>query len=100
QPIPYRAVPNLVVVLGERHESLPGQAGRGPAEAMVARLGVPTRVDERVAVRGGEVLHPSVVRGILFALAGEQRVQRVMEVVVPLRIAVDAAAVLRCDEPR
>ena len=67
---------------------------------MVARLRVPPRVDERVAIRGSEVLHASVVGVVLLALAGEQRVQRVMEVVAPLRVAVDAAAVLRRDEPR
>ena len=67
---------------------------------MPAKLRVPIGVDVSLAERGGEIRHRTEVGVVVVALSREQRVQRVVEVVVPLGVATHATALLRSDEPR
>ena len=56
------------------------------------------RVRESLAIRQREIGDGAEVGVVAVAFAGEHRVQRVVEVVVPLRVAADAVRVLRGDE--
>ena len=100
EPVTDRAVPDLVVVLGEHDEPLPGEPGRRSTETVVTKGRVPTGVDVALAERGREIRHRTEVRVVVVALAGEQHVQRVVEVVAPLRVATHPAVGLRGDEAR
>ena len=93
QPVTGRAIAHLVVILRVADEAVEPDAVEWPAVAPLAEAGILPPVDEAVFQRVGEVVDPSEVGVVTGSLAGEQRVQRVMEVVGPL--GVDAVATER-----
>ena len=90
QPVAERAVADLVVVLGEDDEPLGRRVVAG-APKRVAERRRSAVVDERARERLGELRHVAEVGVVALALAGEQRAQRVVEVVGPVRVAAPAA---------
>ncbi len=91
QPVAERPVAHLVVVLREDHEAprLPveGRARRGAAPVLAAVAAV---VDERPLEGLRELGHLAEVGVVAVPLAGQQDVQRVVEVVGPLRVEAPA----------
>ena len=94
-PVAEGAVADLVVVLGEDDEPLGGHVVGGGAEAAMAELRVAAVVDVGAVKRLGQLVDAAEVGVVAVALLGDQRAQRVMEVVGPGGVAVIAAAVAR-----
>src|SRR4030095_8364956 len=67
---------------------------------MSAELGVAAFVDEAGAQRGGDIGDAAEVGVVPAPLAAEQRVQRMVEIVVPLRLEPVAAERAPAAEPR
>ena len=95
-----RSVCHLVVVLAIAGAPVSGKAGdRAPmAPAPAGRL-LPV-VHERVLQRLLQIGHGPEIGVVAVALTGEDRVDRVMEVVAPLRVDAVAAALARRDDTR
>src|SRR6516164_5838618 len=68
-----------------------GDVGRTTAEAAAAKGGILAGVDVAFAIGFGQVAEFSVVLIVAPAVAGEQRAQRVMKAIIPLRVHSDAA---------
>ena len=86
-----RAVADVVVILGENDEALGFQAPRRGAMAPVAKPRIFALVDKSGVHRPCQVLSGSVIEVVAEVLARHDRVQGVVEVVVPLRIEAKAA---------
>jgi hypothetical protein len=76
--------------LVEDHKLLAGPISRRGTEDALAKARVAPVVDERPPERLGEVADAAVVLVVAVALAAEQRPQRVVEVVGPLRVRAPA----------
>ena len=99
-PIAEGPIADLVVILGEDDESLHGYVVGGRAEPAAAKRGVAAIVDVRAVHRLGEVRHRAEVSVVAVVLVGDQRPQRVMEVVGPGGVAVVSAKGDRAHDPR
>src|SRR5262249_52461168 len=101
EPLAQGAVADLVVVLGREDEGARRRAAgpRGTHPAPERRK--PSAVQEAVPQRLGDLLGaPPVVPEVALALAGQERPERVVEVVGPDRVEAEAAAGGRPDQPR
>src|SRR5437773_2509752 len=93
EPLAPRAVAHLVVILAVREEAVGGQIADGTPVAPPAEGGAPPVVHEDVAQRLREVFDAPEIAVVPGVLAGEDGVERVMEVVAPLRVTAPAAVV-------
>ena len=91
QPIAEGPIPDLVVVLVEDHEPLGGQVVGGRAEPPASERRVGAVVDERAVPALGEIGDRAEVGVVPVEVAGDERPQRVVEVVGPRRVATPAA---------
>src|SRR5204863_1643759 len=100
EPLPTHAVADLVMVLREDDE--PRAVARGGPRTVLA-LAI-RRVLADVEVAGGEdmreVADLAEARVVAVLLAGEEDVQRVVEVVAPLRVEAEAEARCGGDDAR
>ena len=92
QPVPQRAVPDLVVILGVDDEATWRDVVGGCAEAPAAEARVGPVVDVRAMERLRQLVHAAEVLVVAVLLGGDDRVQRVMEVVRPRGVAPVPAA--------
>src|SRR5690606_1171727 len=94
------AVADLVVVLEVAEERVAGHAGRRAAVRAAAERRVAAGIDPGAAQRRGDVGERAEVGVVAVALATEYGVQRVMEVVAPLRVEPVATALARPQQAR
>src|ERR671915_1312068 len=90
-----RSVADLVVILEVSQEAVAGQAAGGTSMPAPSKLRVTSVVDEHLTQRLCDVGDRPKVPVVAVALAGENRVQGVMEVVVPLGIEAVATELAR-----
>ena len=91
QAVAERAVADLVVVLAEDDEVLGRAVVGGRAEARLRKVEYSPSCDERAVERLGELGDRPELRVVAVAVAGEQRAQRVVEVVGPGGVVAEAA---------
>src|SRR4051794_31433086 len=84
--IPVRAIAQLIVVLQIGDELMSMKPKRRPAMRPPAMRRMPPSVNERPLHRGGNVLQRAEIFVVAIALASEQAMKRVMNVVAPLGI--------------
>src|SRR5207244_10163712 len=91
EPVPERAVPDLVVVLRADDEPLAGQirAGRAPGPPEIRRL--LALEGEALGDRAGDLGGSAEVGVVAVLLPGEMRVERVVKIVRPHGVQADAA---------
>ena len=100
QPVPGRAVADLVVVLQAGHEAVVGHVRGGRADGAAPVGGPAPRVQQAVAQHGGQVAQPRVVDVVGGVLAGQRGVQDVVGVVEPLGVEPVPADLGGADQPR
>src|SRR2546426_5113129 len=86
QPFAKHAIPDLIVVLREDNKFHRWNSSRGVSVPAAQSARVTSRVNEAFGKRLRHVLEITEVYVVSLPLPGEQRVQRVMKVVIPLRI--------------
>src|SRR5205085_8667000 len=86
QPLPEQTVAHLVVVLDTHHELTSLDVPWEVAVTTAAEGRVVASVDERALERRGEVRKAAEVPVVATALARQQRVDGVVEVIAPLRV--------------
>jgi hypothetical protein len=90
QALAPEAVSHLVVVLGKDHEALGRNVpGRGPVPPLPVGRILPG-INEPLAPGLGQLCQAAEIFIIAASLAGEQGVQRVVEIVVPVRVQIAA----------
>lgn len=100
QPVAPGPVARVVVVLGEHHEFLGIDVPGGGAVAAATVNGVLALGDEGGGHPPGQLVDSSEVPVVADALAGQQRVHGVVEVVVPPNVHPEASRRLRADDLR
>ena len=100
EPVALGPVAELVVVLDVAEEVVAGQADRRPAVAPEPELRPAAGVDVGGLEGGGQVLHRAEVGVVPVLLAGDHRVEGVVEVVGPLGVDPEPADLPGADDPR
>jgi hypothetical protein len=95
-----RTVANLVVVLRVDDEAVERQVSDRPSDRVPSMVGVASRVHEGLSQRGAEIGRTVEVLVVSERLTRHERVQRVVEVIVPLRVEPVASFVPPADETR
>src|SRR6185295_10718925 len=95
-----RPVADLVVVLQVAEEAVTGHTGRRAPVTTLPEARVLTGVDPGAGEGGGELSQAAEVGVVAGPLAGEDGVQRVVEVVAPLRVEAVAADGGLANDPR
>src|SRR5689334_10044710 len=86
KPITLAPIAKLVVVLNVSEETMSTDIGRGPAMATLAELRMFPGVNIRLGHGDRQVVQAPEISVITIALAGQSRVQRMMNVVAPLSV--------------
>ncbi len=99
QTISMGAVSHLVVILDADDESRAIDRAHAAAVAAAVKHAITTVVHKHVVIGFGQVLGAAKILVIAVALAGQQRVNAVVEVVVPDAVQSVAALLARADQP-
>ena len=94
------AVPDLVMVLDEGHETIWWDGNRRCAVAALAEPRILALVHKALIHRPGHVVSPAVVTVVAAPFACHDRMDRVVEIVAPLRIHAEAVTRQRRDGQR
>src|SRR6185437_13914083 len=94
------AIADLIVILNKADEMIVGQRSDRPAEGPLAKLRMAPVVSENIGQYSCEIGKSSEIGVIAVVLASKQRVQGMMELIVPLRSEAVTAGRDRCDEAR
>src|ERR1700730_13031707 len=88
------------MVLGKNHEALGGNVPARGAVAAPAKARIFSRINEAFAVSFHELLKFTIILIVAVLLGGEHGAQRMMEVIVPLRIETQTADLASADQTR
>ena len=100
EPLPAHPVPHLVVVLGEHDELSRREVARRVSVPALPVCGVLPGIDEPVGERPAQVSDAAEVAVVPVPFPRQERVERVVEVVAPLRVEAVPSFVPGRDDPR